>query len=717
MTSVFISYRRDDHQGFAGRLRDDLQHRLGDSVRIDRDVDGALRPGEPFPDEIRQRVADADVVLAVIGPRWLDILDARTQLPGDDWVRIELELAQSLGKPIIPVLLETVRTPKAEALPETLAFLAKLGAMRLRDMSFRADAAAVAGEVRMRLAARPAEGPRWMWWSTRDSFNNDVPSVTAIIETMLAVVLYWWIAITFETYWPLIIGAATAPFVLLRSDESVKFGQAHLRSLAWRIAPNRFDGLTLGWYAGIAACSLLIVGTSFGVIAEILGPQQFRLDIDSWPDGNLARGVLVPFWLTTILTGVTIVSIALFGGARSALVLAFISLSVLVFAGALLALFGAVMFGLDILLIPVELLSVVLGENEILFISFLHCVVSLGVLVWLSRVSSFFSSLVSFYFTATMLGPVLIAVNFGLSVLRAWAVIRNFFDGVRNLSKNFRRLVLCSSPLQIPEVFPGAAQVGAFDFMFWVKIVQENWVKTSQGNDDEPRSKVAVSYAVIVFWFLPVWIYRLTIKSTAWLWWPLAFIGAPAKAAARPDLYRRLEIATLWGQLTVVLAVALVGAFFTVQQVPDLAHALPEVPRALVTVMLLPAHDQGIPWQWLGPVFGVLSVLVVLWLDRAHARYDEARKAFDRRAIGAAKFEIGVIEIVGRIRALMVLGFILLVGGYATLTLNARAAPVCWFAPTAAVQSWGLWAYGSRMPSPPACDNTAWSRFAAWRAK
>jgi len=65
---------------------------------------------------------------------------------------------------------------------------------------------------------------KWLWWSTRESISNDVPSVTAIIETTIAVPAYWWIAIHFETYLPLLISAAIALLVLLRSEESVALG-------------------------------------------------------------------------------------------------------------------------------------------------------------------------------------------------------------------------------------------------------------------------------------------------------------------------------------------------------------------------------------------------------------------------------------------------------------------------------------------------------------
>src|ERR1044071_2169565 len=69
------------------------------------------------------------------------------------------------------------------------------------------------------------ELPRWVFWSTRESINSDIPSVTAIIETIIAVPLYWWVAIHFETYLPLLISAAIAPLLLLRSDESTALGR------------------------------------------------------------------------------------------------------------------------------------------------------------------------------------------------------------------------------------------------------------------------------------------------------------------------------------------------------------------------------------------------------------------------------------------------------------------------------------------------------------
>jgi hypothetical protein len=64
----------------------------------------------------------------------------------------------------------------------------------------------------------------WCWWSTHETIQNEVLSVTAILETIIAVPLYWLIAINFETYLLLLASALIAPIVLLRSDQSVALG-------------------------------------------------------------------------------------------------------------------------------------------------------------------------------------------------------------------------------------------------------------------------------------------------------------------------------------------------------------------------------------------------------------------------------------------------------------------------------------------------------------
>jgi hypothetical protein len=133
MGGIFISYRRDDSQGFAGRLENDLAECFGDEfVFRDREIP----PGADFAEHIEQQLRGADAALVVIGRQWLDVRDAaggrRLDQPGD-WVRREIELSLTSGKPLIPVLVAGVAMPATKDLPPSLQGLARFQALVLSD--------------------------------------------------------------------------------------------------------------------------------------------------------------------------------------------------------------------------------------------------------------------------------------------------------------------------------------------------------------------------------------------------------------------------------------------------------------------------------------------------------------------------------------------------------------------------------------------------------
>src|SRR5260221_12362600 len=79
---VFISYRRDDSAGYAGRVHDRLERELGRDLLF-MDVD-AIPLGVNFFKVLQAEVAKCDVLLAGIGPHWLDARDpARHPRPAD----------------------------------------------------------------------------------------------------------------------------------------------------------------------------------------------------------------------------------------------------------------------------------------------------------------------------------------------------------------------------------------------------------------------------------------------------------------------------------------------------------------------------------------------------------------------------------------------------------------------------------------------------------
>jgi len=141
MSQIFISYRREDSAGYAGRLRESLERRLGKGA-VFRDVD-ALEPGQDFVDIIGIRLRDASACLVLIGREWLDAEDAsgrRRLAQQNDYVRLEISTALEQPKMrVIPVLVEGTRMPATEELPETIQGLARRQAVSLRDESWDED--------------------------------------------------------------------------------------------------------------------------------------------------------------------------------------------------------------------------------------------------------------------------------------------------------------------------------------------------------------------------------------------------------------------------------------------------------------------------------------------------------------------------------------------------------------------------------------------------
>jgi formylglycine-generating enzyme required for sulfatase activity len=122
MAKIFISYRRQDSAGAAGRIYDRLRAHFGtDAVFMDID---SIPFGEDFREHIDAAVGQCDVVLAVIGPRWLGRTDTSRRIDEPrDFVRIEIESALQRGIPVIPVLLDNTRMPTEAEVPTSLAKL------------------------------------------------------------------------------------------------------------------------------------------------------------------------------------------------------------------------------------------------------------------------------------------------------------------------------------------------------------------------------------------------------------------------------------------------------------------------------------------------------------------------------------------------------------------------------------------------------------------
>jgi hypothetical protein len=160
---IFISYRRDDDPGMALALYAHLERTLSEDS-IFMDVEDGIQPGADFVHILEERVDQCQIMLTLIGERWLAVKDrdGRRRLDNpEDYVRIEIESALKLGKRIIPVLINQTEMPRVAELPETIAFLARRQAVRITSQRLRADTHGLAQKLELGLAeiknAREAE--------------------------------------------------------------------------------------------------------------------------------------------------------------------------------------------------------------------------------------------------------------------------------------------------------------------------------------------------------------------------------------------------------------------------------------------------------------------------------------------------------------------------------------------------------------------------------
>lgn len=133
MTKIFISYRRDDSAYATGVIRDHLARQLP-GVEIFFDVD-SIPYGVDFRQHLENSVAACDYLIAVIGKRWLTVVDSRGQRRIDDpndAVRVEVETALRREIPLIPVFLDGMDVPPADMLPDGMRNLIMRNAIFVR---------------------------------------------------------------------------------------------------------------------------------------------------------------------------------------------------------------------------------------------------------------------------------------------------------------------------------------------------------------------------------------------------------------------------------------------------------------------------------------------------------------------------------------------------------------------------------------------------------
>jgi hypothetical protein len=174
--NLFLSYRRDDSSGHAGRLFDKLTGYYGRGS-VFRDVH-AIYPADRFRAAIATALSECNVVLVIISKQWGAIVDAagvRRIAAPDDVVRWEIETALDLsaqGVTVIPILVSGASMPRAESLPPTIQALSAINPHEISELRWDYDFERLIDFIN-RIAPVATPAAYMNPFSTRGAIRND----------------------------------------------------------------------------------------------------------------------------------------------------------------------------------------------------------------------------------------------------------------------------------------------------------------------------------------------------------------------------------------------------------------------------------------------------------------------------------------------------------------------------------------------------------------
>jgi sn-glycerol 3-phosphate transport system substrate-binding protein len=158
---IFISYRRDDAPGDARGIHESLSRVFGKS-NVFMDIDNLLA-GQRFDKELEKALEQCDVLIAVVGPHWIELLSSRAQSGERDYVREEIAAALKCGIVVVPVLAgrqgRMPVLPRRDELPEDIRDLVQHQKLDVTHERFRRDAAELVAAIKIVLRRNRRRSP------------------------------------------------------------------------------------------------------------------------------------------------------------------------------------------------------------------------------------------------------------------------------------------------------------------------------------------------------------------------------------------------------------------------------------------------------------------------------------------------------------------------------------------------------------------------------
>ncbi|MEV6711448.1 toll/interleukin-1 receptor domain-containing protein [Lentzea sp. NPDC051208] len=186
MPGVFVNYRTGDGEWAAALVKRELSARFGaDQVFY---ASQSIRLGEDFSREILSGLRRCEVLLALIGPRWVNAVDRegvrRLDKP-DDWVRREILEAFDCGLRVIPVLMDGIDPLREADLPDVLQRVARCQYLRIHHRSDDLDLPRLVDElvelVPELVTSRPIPAPARQAWPVEGELRSPITEFRAAL--------------------------------------------------------------------------------------------------------------------------------------------------------------------------------------------------------------------------------------------------------------------------------------------------------------------------------------------------------------------------------------------------------------------------------------------------------------------------------------------------------------------------------------------------------
>ncbi len=214
-------------------------------------------------------------------------------------------------------------------------------------------------------------------------------------------------------------------------------------------------------------------------------------------------------------------------------------------------------------------------------------------------------------------------------MFRFAATARHAREGYRRLPTNVRRLALCMTPLQQPELLPGlrADHFLRFDVFFFISLFEYGGSELINKFKFVANSVIKLPSLVILY--LPAWAYRFIVKSTLWFWWILFIVGGAPQLdggveGLRADAYRE---ASAWiGIATTVFAVVGFGFGWLLKPWAENLTAEAKLPTAVALLVLVDWKPIPVV-QWITLASALTTIAVVIWTRDVYVDSENPQRA------------------------------------------------------------------------------------------